>query len=422
MTTFWIIAAAMTLAAVATVAPAVLRKRSSGKALNRDRQNIAIARERLAELETDRAAGDIADETYQQVRAELENTLADDIAGDEQVQPAAASGGRWALALLLVAIPLVAFGLYLQIGAPQLVTVSGPGAQISEGPHGAGDATELPPVDQLADMLAEKLKQNPENPDGWYLLGRTYMSMQRYQDAANAFEQLHGLVGDDPAVLLALADSLAMAQGARMSGRPAELALKALEQEPENTTALWLAGKGAAETGQYLEAIRHWRKVEAQVQDDPQILAEIRSLIAEAQQQGNIPDDQMPPAPAPAAAEPAASAAAITVSVALDPAMAAQATPDDTVFIFARAIEGPPMPLAVARHQVKDLPITVTLTDEMAMMPQSRLSNFAQVRVSARVSKSGNAIQQSGDLVSDGTDVEVAGAEPVSLVINSVVP
>ena len=436
MITFWILVAAMTLAAVALVGPAFLRSRY-GKASDRANQNVAIARERLAELEADRAAGALAEETYAQARAELENTLADDIDNGTPEQTVE-RGGRWAYGVILVAVPALALALYFNVGAPQLVEIAGPGARLpASGPHeGAGAAGEMPPVEDLAAMLATKLEQNPNNPDGWYLLGRTYMSVQRYEDAAKAFERLNELVGEEPPVLLALADALAMSRGARMSGRPAELALRALELEPDNVTALWLSGRAAEEQGDYLQAIRYWRRVEAQVQGDPQTLAEIQSLIAEAQRVGEIPPDKMPPtvavgaapaAAAPAAASPSPAAepqtagASITVEVALDPALASRAGPDATVFVFARAVDGPPMPLAAARHTVSELPLTVTLTDAMAMMPQARLSNFARVKVSARVSQSGTATQQPGDLTSPAVEVETAGASDVSLVINSVI-
>jgi len=386
--------------------------------MDRDGHNIAIARERLAELEAERAAGETDEETYRQARAELENVLAEDIAAGESGDSAVAGGGgRWALGVILLAVPLIAVGLYWQIGSPQMVT--GAIAQPTGGGHGVGEGGEMPPVDQLADMLADKLEQNPDNPDGWYLLGRTYMSMQRFQDAAEAFERLYELVGDEPAVLLALADAVAMTQEARISGRPAELAQRALELEPDNTTALWLSGKGAAESGDYLAAVGYWRKVEAQVQDDPQTAAEIRSLIAQAQREGGIPDEQMPPT---VAAPEVAAGAAVKVTVALDGSLADKVSPEDTVYVFARALEGPGMPLAVESYRAGDLPVTVTLTDEMAMLPQARLSNFDRVQVGARVSKSGDAMQSSGDLVSESVEVEVADPQDVALVIDTVLP
>ena len=437
MSIFWIIVAAMTLAAVALLAPAFFRSRKDAD-LDRSRQNVAIARERMKELQADRDAGNLSEQTYTQALAELENTLADDLDTTVGEPTSSVKGGRWALLLIAVLVPVSALGLYWQIGSPGLIAVSGPGAQAPSSPHADGAGMdEMPPVEELVAKLAAQLEENPNNPDGWYLLGRTYMSLQQYSEAAKSFERLLGLVGDEPTVLLSLADSLAMSQGARISGRPAELARRALELEPGNATALWLSGQAEQEAGNYLAAIGYWRKVEAQAQDDPQMLAEIRGLIAEAQRSGNIPDDQMPlpvagespPAvmasettQAPAAAADQTAVAAITVDVALDPALADQVAPDDTVFVFARAVEGPPMPLAVSRHQVRDLPIRIALTDDMAMMPQAKLSNFPRVKVSARVSKSGNAAQQSGDLVSQAAEVEVANSGVISRVINALVP
>jgi cytochrome c-type biogenesis protein CcmH len=230
---------------------------------------------------------------------------------------------------------------------------------------------------------------------------------------------------DQPAILISLADARAMTQGGRISGAPAELVAKALVLDPDNQTALWLAGKAEAEAGNNAEAVKYWRRVEALSQDDPATLAEIRSQIAAAEQAGGLAPAAQPEA---AEAQPSAPAApetagvAITVDVSLDPALAAQADPGDTVFVFARALQGPPMPLAVARHTVAELPLRVTLTDAMAMMPQMKLSNFPAVRVSARVSRSGDAMTKPGDLVSEDARVDIASADSVSLKIDRAVP
>mgnify|MGYP001819459296 FL=1 len=418
MTLFWILAAAMTLAAVVAVAPALLRNRRES-ALNRDRQNVAIARERMAELEREHEAGALSTETLDQVKSELEQALADDLA-DASTEQAARSGGRWALGILLIVFPAMAFGLYWHLGAPEHLEVKGASAgRAPAGPHAAGDG-KMPSVDELVVSLEEKLAEDPSRAEGWYLLGRTYMSMQRYEDAVKAYKKLIELAPDQPTLLVALADAEAMVQGARISGRPAELVQRALVLDPDNTTALWLAGKAEVEAGNYSEAVAYWRRVEAQSADNPQTLAEIRNQIAAAERQGGLASNA--PVAGESQTETASSAATaspgIEVSVSLAGDLAVKAAPDDTVFVYARAIEGPPMPLAVARHTVGDLPVTVRLTDDMAMIPQMKLSNFPQVRVSARVSRTGDAKTQPGDLVSEDAQVDVANAKKLNLVID----
>lgn len=423
MTTFLILAAVMTLATVAAIVPAILRKRRN-TALDRNRQNIAIARERLAELEAEHAAGKLPANAYAQAKSEFEKSLADDLEAESAAsQPGASSGGRWVIAAVAVIVPVMAFGIYMQIGAPQYLDVAGGNAG-RVAAHGAADS-EMPSVEELVATLEQKLEEEPDQAEGWYLLGRTYMSMQRYEDAVTAFAKVNEMMPDQPAILISLADATAMTQGGRIAGAPAELVAKALVLDPDNLTALWLAGKAEAEAGNNAEAVKYWRRVEALSQDDPATLAEIRSQIAAAEQAGGLSPAAEPEAaeaPPPAPATPETGGVAITVDVALDATLAAQANPGDTVFVFARALEGPPMPLAVARHTVAELPLRVTLTDAMAMMPQMKLSNFPAVRVSARVSRSGDAMTRPGDLVSEDTRVEIASSSSATLVIDRAVP
>ena len=426
MTTFWILTAVMTLVTVAAIVPAILRKRRN-TALDRNRQNIAIARERLAELEAEHAAGKLPADAYAQAKSEFEKSLADDLEAESAaVEANAASGGRWVIAAVAVIVPAMAFGIYWQLGGPQYLDVAGGNAG-RVAAHGTAGG-EMPSVEELVATLEQKLEEEPDQAEGWYLLGRTYMSMQRYEDAVTAFGKVNEMMPDQPAILISLADASAMAQGGRISGAPAELVAKALVLDPENSTALWLAGKAEAEAGNNAEAVKYWRRVEALSQDDPATLAEIRSQISAAEQAGGLapaaqpePAEAQPSAPA-APAAPETAGVGITVDVSLDAALAAQADPGDTVFVFARALEGPPMPLAVARHTVAELPLRVTLTDAMAMMPQMKLSNFPAVRVSARVSRSGDAMTKPGDLVSEDARVDIASADSVSLKIDRAVP
>ncbi len=440
MTIFLTLAALMTLATLAAVVPAFLKKHRD-EALDRDSQNIAIARERLGELEAEHQAGNLSDDGYAQAKAEFEKLLADDLGSEAAAEATKATGGRWMLGVISVLLPVVAFGLYMELGSPQYLNVAGGGA--GEAPSHGGDDGNLPSVEEMVASLEAKLEEEPDRAEGWYLLGRTYMSSQRYEDAARAFEKVNELMADQPAVLISLADAKAMAQGGRISGAPAELVARALVLDPDNVTALWLAGKAEAEAGNNAGAVKYWRQVLSLSTDDPQTQTEIRAQIAAAERAGGLSpvasegsvdapsaEPVMPVASQDAvetqAVEPAMPAAsggpAITVNVSLDPSVVEKAGAGDTVFIYARALEGPPMPLAVARHQVSDLPLSVTLTDEMAMMPQMKLSSFPSVRISARVSRSGNAMTQSGDLVSEDARIEVASNAPVTLVIDRAVP
>jgi len=274
------------------------------------------------------------------------------------------------------------------------------------------------------------------------------MAYDRFADAARALERLRGLVGDEPAVLVSLADSLAMMQGGKLAGRPASLVRLALQKEPDNPVALWLSGNAAAEEGHWQEAIDHWRKVEPLVADEPQSVQELRSRIAEAEEKLGRPTagptraaaaaleasaptaaatSSAAPAPspgsaAPQAAAPASAAPQLVVNVSLAPAMQQRVAADDTVFVFARATSGPAMPVAAVRLTASQLPASVTLDDSHAVMPMARLSQFPEVRVEARVSKTGNAIAQPGDVKGETGGVKVSGSAPVSVTIDTVIP
>jgi cytochrome c-type biogenesis protein CcmH len=421
MTLFWAAAAGLILLGLILVAPALLRG-AKGELGGRQAQNVAIARERLRELELEHERGELDAEGFAQARRELELALAADL-GDETPSAPVRGGGVSVLLALLVLVPVLTVGLYQYIGSPQHIEVAGPGATAQAGNPHAAAAGQTASMDEMVQALADRLEREPNNPDGWYMLGRSYMSMGRYADAVKALERLREQIGDHPTALVMLADAVAMTQGGRVAGRPAELIQAALQQEPDNTTALWLAGNAAEEEGDYAQAVAYWRRAEGGLADQPELLAELRSMIAAAQTAGGLAPEPMAAAtPEPTASDAAGAGPSLNVSVTLAPELAAKAQPDDVLYVFARAVEGPPMPLAAARAKVGDLPVRITLDDSMAMLPQMKLSNFEQVQVSARISKAGQPTAQSGDLTSAPQVVAVAAGVAVELVIDQQVP
>jgi len=417
MTVFWTIVSFMLVMGVALVAPALLKQRKRATA-DRKQQNIQIARERMRELDAEHARGELDKAAYDFALEEIEQSLLDDVV-DENTAPTVSTGfGRVTLIVIALAMPVAAISLYHALGSPMAVSMSTQqaSAQQQSGANSMESRIGMS-MDEAAVKLADKLKQEPDNSQGWYLLGQTYMSMRKYKEAAAAFSHSYKLEADNPKIMLRYADALAMSLGGRMQGEPFELIKKAIKLMPNDVTALWLAGMGHAEAGEYQKAIDYWRRVEPMVASEPESLKDVQTMIANAQQALGIPvaqRDKPVQAVAPVAAK---TSNGIRVSVSLDPSMLQKAQPDDTVFVYAKAASGPPMPLAVARKKVRDLPLTVTLNDEMAMMPQMKLSNFAQVRIGARISKSGNAIAQSGDLEGDTKSVESNTTETVKILI-----
>lgn len=416
MIVFWIFAALMLAAALWLLIPALLGRKSV-RDLDRNQQNVAIARERFKELESEYGRGSLTETDYEQARQELEQALLNDV--DDAVvsgAPLSSSSSRASLAWVALGVPLAAVLLYLQLGTPDALK---PQAQVQAAApqgHAGGDSTAT--MEQLVASLAAKLQQEPENPEGWFMLGRSYMSMGRYPEAAEAFQRVLEQVGDEPNVMLRYADALAMTQGGKIAGKPFELIKKALLLKPDDATGLWLAGLGYEEQGEYELAVQHWRKLEPMMQDDPASLNEVRSLIARAEQKLGRPVTAQVASDTPVTA----SGVALKVTVSLDAALQDKASPEDTVFIFARAVAGPPMPLAAVRKQVSDLPVTVTLDDSMAMMPEMKLSNFIEVKIGARISKSGSPTAQSGDLQGEVTPVQTDRKAVTQVSINQVLP
>lgn len=427
MTLFWILTAAMIVVALALLAPTLLRPQRATRDAS-EQFNVEIAREHLAELIKQKDSGELSDEEFAQARKDIELALAEDLEGKNDAAPTARSGGSWALLAAAVLIPAITLPVYLEIGSPGLIERSPQQARTAAG-HGEA---ELPPIGELAQQLRERMEANPENAEGWFLLGRTYMRLQDYPGAVYAFEKVVTLLPDEAAGLLSLADALAMQNGRVVPDRGVEMLKKALSLDPDSVTAMWLLGNAAADRGQTTTALEYWNKAYPLLDGDPAMQAELGQMIRTA---GGTPPPsraQLPPIAAMAdraagtakdADRPTASGdgAAITVEVALAPHLMEQAAPTDTLFVLARAESGPPMPLAVSRHQVSDLPLQVTLTDQMAMMPAMRLSAFPRVKVSAKISKSGQAGTQSGDLLASDVVVESANApNSVQLLIDQV--
>jgi cytochrome c-type biogenesis protein CcmH len=417
MTTFWIIVAVLIVAAVGILAPALLRSRQSLSS-DRNQQNVVIAQERLSELEADLANGVLSQDQFDQAKVELEQALLLDLGDDGNAgEQAPKSAGRAALVALVIAVPALTLYLYNHLGQPQLAVAQQVAHQDGNGPAG-----EMPSVEEMIDALVARLKENPEDAEGWFLLGRTYMVLKQYPEAVTAYETVYKLVGDEPGVILALADALAMAQDGNMGGRVAELVRKAVQIAPDSATALWLGGMVEEQQGNYTQAVALWRKLQTMVTDDKEAYDRVSQLIAAAERKSGTSSAAPGEVLESSQAQPVDGQASIRVKISLSPGLQALVGSDEILFVYARPMEGPKMPLAASRHKAGELPLEVTLSDADAMMPQMRLSNFAEVLVGARISRTGNAIAESGDLKGEVASVSVTGSGMVEVVIDTLVP
>ena len=421
MNSFWPMAIAMALLALVFTVPPLLRNRQR-TAIDRDQLNTAVVKEQLAELQTDLDSGKLDQAAYAAARHDLERELLDEL--DKDGEPAAqnSKSGRWAIALFVPLIPLLAITLYQQLGAGDLLKKieAGPAQQASTGDGSAPSHN----IEEVVAKLAQRLSEQPDNLEGWVLLARAYARMQRFQEAANAYKQARRLAGDQPDLLIDYADMLVTANGGRFSDEVGQLLQTALQQQPDNIKGLWLTGHWKYQRGDNQGAIENWQQVAQQLppgneEDAAAIKQQIQLARARMIGEG---DTAQPATEVPGSSKTATAAdGKIEVSVTLDAALADRAAPDDTVFIFARAVSGPRMPLAIARKKVSDLPVSVTLDDSMAMSPAMVLSRFPQVTLGARISKSGQAMSQSGDLQGIKSPVKPGQKEAVQIVIDEVV-
>lgn len=405
MTPFWISTGLLTLLVLALLCWPLLRRRS-GDGASRRAINTAIYRDQLADLERDLASGALSQADYAGAREEIERRVLEDVAADTAPTDTAPRRlPRTALALA-VTLPLAAALLYVVLGTPAALN---PAAR--QGPQAS--AAE---IEKMVATLAARLEKDPGNLEGWAMLGRSYLVTGRLAEAAKAFDKAGPAMEASTELMLQVAELSAELNEGRIEGRGRELLQRVLKAEPQNPQALVLAGTDAFFRQQYADAVRHWEAVLAQL---PPGSPDAQNLTAGIEKARSLQGEAPAGARARAEAKPQA-AAGKTVSgrVTLAPALAGKASPDDVVFIFARAAEGPRMPLAVVRTRVADLPQDFTLDDSMALSPEFKLSSAGTLRIEARVSKSGDATARPGDLRGESGPVQ-PGASKLGIVIDT---
>jgi cytochrome c-type biogenesis protein CcmH len=435
MTTFWIFAAGLMLLAIAFIVLPLLRKRDY-QTLSADELNLSVFKQQLEELDNDLESGILDQQRYDAARRDLEKELLEDVNGNKVQSSAATSrSGRWIMSVALV-VPLMSFGMYQALGNPEIIPrlAAGPDAAstTTTSPHGQGQGMQnLPPMEELVKKLAAKMEQQPDNLDGWLMLGRSYMALKRPQAAVQAYEKAMQLNPENTTLLLAYAEALGQMAGNDFTGKPAELISKAHSLNPEDPNGLWMMGIVSYQNNQFQDALNYWEKLEDKLTPQSKDIAAVQDAIGDAREKLGLAPKlpsiaQSKPSVQPAATAPAPAAdggkSAIEVILKLSPEFQDRVNPNDLVFIYAKALAGPPMPLAAARKRVKDLPLTIILDDSMAMMPQMKLSSFSEVLVGARISKSGQPAAQSGDLEGEIKPVTPGQSGPVMLTIDSVHP
>jgi cytochrome c-type biogenesis protein CcmH len=316
------------------------------------------------------------------------------------------------LALLLaLVVPPAVLAMYLAIGTPQALQ-----------PVTLGERADLA---EATAQLQASLAKKPGDAQGWALLAQAYAAMGQPQQALEALDHLLKLKPDDPDAMVAWAEARAETSSShRIDDASRDKLQRALQIDPGHQRALWLLGISDFQRGRYADAASQWKTLLPLLQPGSKVAVAVQQELAEAEARarGGTQTAELAAAdPAPAASSAAATrTVALTVSVKLAPDLASKVQPGDTLFVFARAVDGPPMPLAVARLKASELPAKVTLTDAMAMTPAMTLSKFPKVSVTARISKSGEAMPQAGDLESAPAEVATDSHAPVALTIDKV--
>jgi cytochrome c-type biogenesis protein CcmH len=398
----FLLAAALLVAAtlLLLLRPWRLNSGNAGRATSRE-LNTNIYRNQLLELDNDLATGTLSSVDHAQMRLELQSRLLDDA---EQEAPATAARGSRKTSLVLVGmLPIAAAVMYAWLGTAAALDPS------AIRPFTQADA------EKLVANLASELEKEPNDPKGWAALARSYRALGRLSEARNAFAHIGDAINTDSMLLAEYADVLTRLADGNLEGQPTALAKQALGIDPDNPLALALSATAAFDRKDFAEATADWKRLLQQVppeSDEARWITHALALVRTAREVQ---------APEPRAAAPVEGVGGISIRgrVSLAPALAARVKPGDTVFVFARSVQGQGMPIAVQRARAADLPFDFKLDDAAALSPERKLSGATEVRVQARISRSGSATPSPDDLVGDGPVVK-PGASGVSVQIDHV--
>ena len=446
MTTFWVVAGIFIVAALMFILPTLIRGRhQSVTALERETANIAIYRDQLAELEADLNNDVLSKEQYEKSKQELQKRMLQDVnvsrSGSESQISSSKTRGLVTAVVVILAIPLSAVSLYMAVGDTRGLLPQSQLANATQfhSENMAGMPQGHAEIKSVVDNLVARLQSNPEDIEGWVMLGRTYAIMGQFQEASATYGKLVEMIPDNAQLLSDYADVLAMTNNGSLIGRPAELISQALSIDPEYPKALALAGTVEFEKENYEQAANYWQKLLGLIPQDSQLATSVSNSIDQAKslaakgkedqpvqlaQNSKVSSDLPSETKAVSESTPLVDPTdptKISGKVTIKPDLMSKVLPNDVLFVFARAKTGPKMPLAILRLSAKDLPATFSLDDDMAMTPTMKMSSFPEVVIGARVSKSGQAVPTSGDLEGFSQPVKL-GAKDVMITIDQVIP
>lgn len=392
MTLFILFAAFLLLIVLAFLLPPLWRRHTPINSAQHKEANLRIFRDQLADLEREHQQGTLGTAEFEQAKLERQRRLLEEIPEELPAETGRLPGRKTAIGLALL-LPAMAIAIYLLLGNPQALN-----------PLAAVHQDKMTPeqIQNMVTGLAERLKTNPDDTQGWLMLARSYKNQGKNADAAAAYSKVESAIATDPDLLTEYADLLASTANGNLQGKPLALINQALHANPNHVVGLWLAGTAAYNSRDYADAVIFWERAVKNLAPDSDDAKMLKDSIADARQRSNTKVDHTK---------------TISGELTLSPAMAKTAQPNDTVFIFARPVNGARIPLAINKIHVSDLPYHFVLDDSSAMMPDKRISAENEVIVEARISDTGNAIAKNGDLQSNPEPVKV-GKQDLHLVID----
>jgi cytochrome c-type biogenesis protein CcmH len=418
--TFWFLAWAMTLLVLGLLLWPLLKRQEPSNNGMRE-QTLPVYRQQFAELEQDLRNALLTEEQYQQSKRELERRLLEETGPAEATLPARLRpiNSRVVVVALAVIIPAISGLLYWTLGNPEAITLTRASSSATQGGSDYAHQTSEG-LDTLSERLKRKLEQNPNDGVGWALLARSYVEIGRHADAVPIYDKAVKLIPDDPQLLVDYADALGVLHDRKLAGKPELLIQQALTIDPKHVKALMLAGTVAFDRKEFGQAVQYWKRASANLPTDAggEVRQELLAGITEAEgSAGGKPAMTRAVGGAAFSIMPGDQVTAISGTVNLAPSLTGKGAPTDTLFVFAREMNGLPMPVSIVRATKQDLPFTFRLDDSTSPMPSRKLSDAGMVVIVARLSKSGQAMPQSGDL--EGTSQPVKpGASKIIVVID----
>lgn len=403
---FILVTLALALITVILLLLPLFSKKKQQTVIERDAVNVESAATRLAELKQELESGLIDEEQFQRHQLEVETSALEDLRDSTTVDLQERSNNKTIAIIVALVIPLFSIAVYQQLGNE---------AAFDKALQTAEPAITTEEIEKMLSVLNEQVKNNPNDVDGRIALSQIYFQLERYDDATTIYRELNELRPNDPDIMVNYAELLARSHGNNLKGKPTELINKALNIAPKHGRALWLAGFAEQQAGNKEKAVTYWRQLLAGMEQGSEVHQHLQKLITETENSEAAAETVV-------TGKKGESNQSLQVTVSLSKELQSKVDPNTTLFIFAKASEGPPMPLAVHRGLAKDLPITITLDDNMAMMPQMTLSSFPKVIVAARLSSNGQPQGQAGDFEGYSEEIEVSTTPTVDILINSVKP